>query len=392
MKRYLILVACMVMLVCLGTGQAWSAFAGPLKKEFGLSAFESQFIFNTITLLFCTTFVVGGRLHDRFGPRPLAVAGAALVGGAWFLASWLGASYFWLWLSLGILGGTGAALGYVSPIATAVKWFPNRRGLISGFAAAGFAAGPIVTSLLVEMLVARGWRILDIFRFIGATYAPVILVTGLCLSTPPQAEGEPGVAEANAFRRRALLRDPRFWALFAGMLCGTLPYLVVMGSVKEMAVAFSLGKAALYCIGVMAAGNAAGRIFWGFTTDRIGTRRSMLSALTLLAGLVLALMLFGWMHPAVFLVAGFGIGFCYGSNFAIYPSAVSHLYGTHVLGTVYPLIMVAQGASSFFPSLNGLLVDVSGSYLPGLGIAFLAALAGIIVCAGLSRGLHHKRT
>lgn len=380
MKRYLILVACIVMMVCLGTGQAWSAFAGPLKKEFGLSAFESQLVFNTMTVIFCAMMVFGGKLHDRFGPRPLAVASTLMVGAAWFLAWWLGARYFWLWLSLGVLFGTGAAVGYVCPIATAVKWFPDRRGLISGLIAAGYAGGPILISAITEVLLQRGWHILDIFRFIGTVYTPIILFTGLCLSVPPGKPGEPGVAEAAAFRRRHLRHDRRFWALFLGMLCGTLPFLVVMGSAKEMARAFGIGEAALFCIGVMAAGNAIGRVFWGVTTDRLGSRHSMFLALSLLSALVLVLAFFGRLHPAVFLAAAAGIGFCYGSNFAIYPSAVSHLYGTHVLGTVYPLIMFAQGISSFATSLNGKLVDVTGSYLPGLMVSLGVAAAGIVAC------------
>jgi MFS family permease len=147
-----------------------------------------------------------------------------------------------------------------------------------------------------------------------------------------------------------------------------------------MGAAFGIGAAAMFGVAVMAAGNATGRIAWGHSADRLGIRRSMLAALATLAGAVLVLLACGRLHPAVFLAAACVVGFCYGSNFAIYPTAVAHLYGTHVLGTVYPLIMAAQGISSFASSLNGFLVDQTKSYVPGLVISLVVALGGLAVC------------
>ena len=384
MKRYLILAACILMLACLGTGQAWSVFEGPLQREYGWSSLQTQTVFCTVTFFFCLVLVFAGRLHDRVGPRPLALVSSVIVGSAWLLAMHKGASYGWLWLAMGVLGGTGAAIGYVCPLATAVKWFPNRRGLISGLAAAGFASGPILLSIVAEMLYALGWRTLDIFHLVGFLYTPTLFILALCLSVPPGKPGELGADEAAAFRRRSLLRDRRFWTLCVGMLCGTLPYLTVMGTVKKMGAAFGIGAAAMFGVAVIAAGNAAGRIAWGHSADRLGPDKSGLAALATLAGAVLVLLAFGRLHPAVFLAAACVVGFCYGSNFAIYPAAVAHLYGTHVLGTVYPLIMAAQGISSFAPTLNGFLVDRTKSYVPGLVISLVVTLGGLVVCARLT--------
>ncbi len=387
MKRYLILIACVMMLVCLGTGQAWSVFAMRFHEEYGFTSFQMQLVFNTLTFFFCLTLVFAGRIHDRVGPRPLALASSVCVGCGWLLATYLGYHYGWLWLAVGVLLGSGSAIGYVCPLAVAVKWFPERRGLISGIAAAGYACGPLVLSLIAEALFQRGWRVLEVFRVVGFVYTPVILALALCLVNPPARPGEAGADEAEAFDRRRLLRDRRFWALAVGMLAGTLPFLTIMGTVKSMALAFGVGAAAAIGVGVMAAGNAVGRIAWGHATDRFGIRRSLVGALALLTTLVLALVVAGQRHPAVFLVAACGVGFCYGSNFAIYPAAVARLYGPHVLGTVYPLVMAAQGISSFAPSLNGHLVDVTKSYVPGLLIALAVAAAGLVACWVLGRGI-----
>jgi OFA family oxalate/formate antiporter-like MFS transporter len=189
----------------------------------------------------------------------------------------------------------------------------------------------------------------------------------------------------DAFRRRSLLVDRRFWTLFVGMFCGTLPFLTVMGSVKQIGEAFNIGAAAVAAVSAMAVGNACGRVFWGQFIDRLGARRSMLSAQSVMLAAMLCLILLGWRHPVLFLAAACVVGFCYGSNFAIYPAATAKLYGTHVLGSVYPLIMAAQGISSFAPSVNGMLYDRTGSYFPGLTLAALIAALGLIASTILSR-------
>jgi len=384
-KRFSILAACMLMLLFLGTNQAWSVFVGPLQASHGFSDFQMQLIFSTGTVAFCTVIIVAGRLHDRFGPRPLAIASAALIGLAWALAWAFGESYFWLWLAVGVLASSGSAVGYVCPLATAMKWFPRQPGLVSGLAAAGFAGGPILLSTVAETLMRGGWQPVEVFGLVAVTYAPAVLLTGLALVRPAGAQGH---AEVAGFRRRELIGDRRFWSLWAGMFTGTFPFLMVMGNAKPLAVERGLsGAAAAVAISVLAAGNACGRIFWGLVLDRMGPRRAMLAAQAVMIGSVAALLAQSQLGTVVFFVSLFGIGFCYGSNFAIYPATVSRLYGPHVLGSVYPFIIASQAFSSFGASANGLLRDATGSSTPGLLLALMAAVLGGALCVVLSRSL-----
>ena len=376
------------MLLFLGTNQAWSVFVTPLRALYGFSAFQMQLIFNTGTFAFCITIIAAGRLHDRFGPRPLAAASAALIGLAWTLAWAFGERYIYLWLSIGLLASAGSAVGYICPIATAIKWFPKRRGLVAGLAAAGFGGGPILLSSIAEALMHQGWTPRRVFAALAMTYAPAILLTGMMLALPA---GRPGHAKVARFRRRTLLRDQRFWALFAGMFTGTLPFLVVMGNAKPLALDFGLEALAAVAISVLAIGNASGRIFWGLAIDRIGPRRSMLAAQALVIASMAILILLGRVAPALFFISLFGVGFCYGSNFAIYPATVTRLYGVQFLGSVYPFIMAAQAISSFGSTANGLLKDAVGSSYPGLLLALTLATAGSIVCWILSRSISERR-
>ena len=386
MKRTLVLAASLVMMAGLGTGQAFSVFDGPLREAFHLTSFRTQLIFSTNTLVFCIVIIVGGRLHDRFGPRPLALASVLLTGAGYFLAWQSGGHYLVLLLSLGVILGAGSSIGYVCPIATAVKWFPRNRGLIAGLAAAGYAGGPILLSAIAEVLFHRQWSVLEIYGFVAAVYTPILLVTALLLRAPGPVNPE----HVSAFRRRTVLRDRRFWMLWVGMLCGTMPYLILNGKVKPMGEAFGLGPAAAACaIGVACAGNMLGRLFWGYVVDRVGHRKAMFGTQMLLPVVVLALVGSSAV-PALFLVAAAGVGFCYGSNFAIYPATVANFYGPHVLGSVYPLIMFAQGISSSGPPLAGFLYDCTQSYLPGLAIAGVVAVVGLVICTWLGRGSPHK--
>jgi OFA family oxalate/formate antiporter-like MFS transporter len=342
-----------------------------------------QLVFTTSSFTFCFVIILGGRLYDRWGPRPLAVISALMMAAGWFLASRSGSNWFLLWLGAGLLGGGGSAMGYVCPVATAITWFPKRAGLIAGLAAAGFGLGPMLLSNTVEYLLRHQWPVLGCFGFVASVWPPVVLVTGLLLSLPA---GHPVQRSEGAFQRRSLLGDRRFWALFAGMFFGTLPYLVVMGAVKPLGAAFAIGPAAAaMAISTVALGNAVGRITWGQAVDRLGPRTAMIAAPSLMFAGVLTLILAGRLHAGLFLGSVSLIGFCYGSNFAIYPSTVVRLYGVGVFGSVYPFIMAAQGFSSLAPTFNGMLHDRTGSYIPGLVMAALLGAVGILTVTLLMR-------
>ncbi len=390
MKRYAILVACVLMLLLLGTNQAWSVFVTPLRAQYGYSAFQMQLIFNTVVLSFCVTIIFAGRLHDRFGPRPLAAASALLVGVAWTLAWLFSGIYLVLWFSIGILAGTGCAVGYVCPIATGLKWFPNHQGLMSGLTAAGFAGGPVLLSFIAETLMRRGATPAGVFGVVALTYAPVILLAGMMLSVPP---GKPRHEEVVGFRRRTLFRDRRFRALFVGMLTGTVPFLLVIGNAKPLALDCGLPEAlAAVTITVLAVGNALGRGFWGIVVDRVEPRYAMFGAQALALLAVAALIVWGRGTTAVFFASTFIIGFCYGANYAIYPAMVSRLYGVHLFGSVYPFVMASQVISSLAPTVNGLLKDTTGSNLPGLFFALAVALVGSVSCLLLTRPVAENQT
>jgi OFA family oxalate/formate antiporter-like MFS transporter len=164
------------------------------------------------------------------------------------------------------------------------------------------------------------------------------------------------------------------------MFCGTLPGLAISGNLKPIGLSLGLTvPIATQAISCFALGSGTGRIAWGLVGDQFGGRRMALLALALIALSPLLLWFAGHVDPAgyAFLGAALFAGFCYGSSFALYPAQVADLYGAQVVGTVYALVMLAHGlAAEVGPGIGGLLFDLTGSFLPALGLAAVLAAAG----------------
>jgi len=381
-RRVLVLIAAVLVQSCMGGIYAWSAFVPHLREAHGFSAASMQLVFGTCFLVFTVSLLVTGRLLDRSGPRPLMVASAVLLAGGYLIAAAAGGSWFLLWLGIGVVGGLGIGCGYLCPIATAIRWFPAHKGLVAGLAVAGYGGGAILLANLAEHLLARDWSVSRIFVLVGATYGPVLLLAGMLLFTPPDA----GEEQTVTFRRRDLLHDARFWKLFAAMFCGTLPGLMISGSLKPLGLWFGLGAGAAAAISTFAVGSALGRVAWGWVHDRLGGRRATLCALGAIAGSVAVLAGAGATVPT-FVTAALLAGFCYGSSFALYPAQVAEVYGARVVGTVYAVVMLAHGlAAEVGPGTAGWLFDVTGSWFPGLALSFVVALAGLVFFARRSAG------
>lgn len=173
-NRWVIAIAGVIMQIALGAVYAWSVFRIPLTKTFGWTISQVTFAFTLAILTLGFASFLGGLWMRRSGPRTVAIAAGILYGGGVFLASFSAGHLYWLYFSYGIIGGIGIGLGYIVPVATLVKWFPDRRGMITGIAVAGFGAGalitaPIASRLIVSVGVLKTFAILGIAYFIAVT-------------------------------------------------------------------------------------------------------------------------------------------------------------------------------------------------------------------------------
>jgi OFA family oxalate/formate antiporter-like MFS transporter len=382
MKKYCVLVAAIVLHMCLGGVYAWSAFVPALRHDFGYPSAQTQMVFGLTIGILCLASIFTGRIQDFCGPRLVACLSSILLGSGYVVAGLWGDRFVFLLLGISVLCGLGVAFGYIAALATVAKWFPNRRGLVTGLVVAGYGCAAIVMSAIAEALFARGWSALKIFKLIGFIYGPVAFAAALTLSVPP---GSCPADMVENFKRRLLFRDRRFWFLAAGMFCGTYPGLALIGALKPIGLWHKYDLiTAVASISALAVGNGAGRITWGFIHDRMQNRRSVI---ILMATVVLSVAFFatGGLNPAFFMVSSFMLGFCYGGALSVFPSEVSAIYGVHVMGSVYPIVLTGHGVAAIIAGpLTGLGEDVSGGYWPGIILAMVVAVAGLIACVALA--------
>src|SRR5438445_12206721 len=177
-NRWVIAAAGVVMQIALGAVYAWSVFRIPLTKAFGWTISQVTFTFTLAILMLGFAAFVGGLWMRKSGPRRVAIAAGIFYGGGVFLASLSAGHLYWLYFSYGFLGGIGLGLGYIVPVATLVKWFPDRRGMITGIAVAGFGAGALITAPIAERLISSV-GVSETFAILGVAY--LVAVTGAAL-------------------------------------------------------------------------------------------------------------------------------------------------------------------------------------------------------------------
>ncbi|GKY87580.1 L-lactate MFS transporter [Sinisalibacter aestuarii] len=399
-NRWFVVLGAVLMQLSLGAIYAWSVFTPPL-IEAGWSKMQTQVVFAVGLASFALVMVVAGRLLNSFGPRALAISGGLVLGLGYVLAGLLGATNFWVVvIGVGLIGGAGIGLGYVVPIAVGMRWFPDRKGMITGLAVAGFGFGA-----MGWVKMAGAWGHLLDSRGIGATFvlyglafALLILIGSIWMRMPPKGWRPEGFAASAAtakggenYSLTEMLRTPQFYLVFLIFAVSAGAGLMSIGLMKlypiEALTARGLSPVEASAIAGTAMAvffslaNGLGRILWGLASDRLGRRRSVL---IMTASQALFLFAFTAMAGTPWLLyAGAAlIGFNFGGNFALFPALTADLFGNDRVGQNYPYVFLSYGAGGIvFPILGGKLGDLgnfplafsitAGACLVGAGAALL---------------------
>jgi len=380
-NRWLMALAGVCLQMALGAAYAWSVFRIPLAKEFGwtISQITTTFLISWF-FLGCAA-VVGGLWMKRSHPRIVAMTAGFLWGGGVFLASFSGHRLWWLYLTYGVLGGIGLGMGYVVPIAVLVKWFPDRRGLITGIAVAGFGAGSLFSAPAASWLMLHV-GLMPTFAYLGVAYAIIAISAGSFMKNPPEgwtpAGWTPSATHLSQrckvdFTLAQALGTWQWWAI-SGLMC--LNTMAGLSIVSQASPIFQeLGKAsaatAAGLVGIISIGNGAGRIFWSWISD-LTSRKTAYFAMYLVE-----VILFWSYHtiqslPILF-VATFILVMCYGGAYGITPAFAADYFGPRDVGSIFGLMMLPWAFASFFgPYLFSYLRQINGNYNQAL--TFLASM------------------
>lgn len=381
MNRWFVVVGAVLMQLALGAIYAWSVFT-PSLIEAGWNKFQTQVVFSIGLVSFALSMVWAGKKLAKWSPMKLSFLSALVLGTGYAFAGFIGGTNFAaLCIFIGLIGGAGIGLGYVVPIAVGMRWFPDKKGFITGLAVAGFGFGAMAW---VKLAGAWGNLISTIglsstFSLYGLLFCLMIAAGGFWMRFPPEGWAPEGFhpktnpeaandAEEENFSTTEMLRTPQFYLIFATFTFSAAAGLMSIGLMKlypmealqasghSMAEASAIAGTAMAVFFSLA--NGLGRIIWGTMSDRLGRKRSILLMTAIQGATLLA---FTSMAGNTFLlyIGATIIGFNFGGNFALFPTITADTFGTKSVGQNYPYIFLAYGAGGIGgPMLGGMLGDM----------------------------------
>ncbi len=363
-------------MLCIGSVYAWSIISAELIEHHGFSALQSQVVFGTLIAVFPITMIFVGRLAPRCNYRQLGYICGTLFLAGYSLAGASGGHFLVLLLGIGILAGIATGFGYWVALTSPVQWFPHRKGLVTGIAAAGFGLGAVFLSELAELILNRGYEVLQLLQFVGLGFGLVILACSTQLRQNRDLPAEPGPpAPVMGF-----LRAPIFGKLCLGIFLGTFAGLLIIGSLGLIGAQHQVGSHSLvHGVALFAVANFLGRLAWGLLSDRLGANLSIFLALLFQALAIVGLNLFT-LSDRLYLLLAFLIGFGFGGNFVLFARETAQVFGVANLGRIYPYVFLGYAVAGIAgPLSGGLLSDLTGSYSAAILLASLMSLAGSLL-------------
>ena len=375
--RSVIVLFCTVLQLCLGTVYAWSFFQTMLVRDAGWTFSESAAAFSITIFCLGVSAAIAGQALPRVGPRVLALTGSVLFSGGYVIASVaLSQDALWLfYLGYGVIGGAGIGMGYVTPVATAAKWYPDRKGLATGIVVMGFGVGALLLSkglapLLV--LLAEG-DLPQVFLSLGIVFACILIPSSLLLRDPPEsAAPAPGGGSAppppdKVEPAAPYMRTSQFaimWVVFFFNIAAGISVISFQSELLQEVWGLadpSLGPAVLAeygatLIAVSSVCNGVGRLFWGSLSDRLG--QVSVFRILLASQMVVFGVLMTESNPWIFSALVCYVLLCFGGGFATMPSFVVDVFGARNMSKIYGTILTAWAAAGIIgPMYVGYLKD-----------------------------------
>jgi len=395
-KRWYIAIAAIVMQLCLGTVYAWSVFKKPLIATHGWSEPSVQATMMIIMAVIGISAAFGGTLVDKKGPRFVATIGGILFGIGTLLgglADQMG-NLWLLYIGYGVIGGLGNGFGYVTPIATLIRWFPDKRGLVTGLAVMGFGAGAFFMGKIAPAMV-NSIGVAQTFYIWGVIF--LVLVTGAAqiYKNPPAGWLPAGfkpaattVSAANSFTFDEAVKTPQWWMLWSMLFLNVSAGLGLLSQLSPMAqdligktqgitdpkVLAVAGGSILAYASIF---NGLGRLFWASMSDYIGRKNVFITMFITQALLYIYLpqvsAVFLFTVIACYLLA------CYGGGFATMPAFAADSFGPGYIGKVYGIMLTAWGCAGVFgplvfsmPAIKPIALYVAAGIL---ALGFLIAIS-----------------
>jgi MFS transporter, OFA family, oxalate/formate antiporter len=413
-NRWLVVVGALLIQLSLGAIYAWSVFTGKLTDpngDFRFTATETQWIFSVGLATFAVVMVLAGKLQAKIGPRPVSIIGGVLLGSGYILAGLIGTSFWPQLILIGLLGGAGIGMAYVCPIAVGMRWFPDKKGFITGIAVAGFGFGALLWVQLADkwggLLVSQG--VLGTFLIYGIIFLLSVVIGSLFMVYPPEGwkpagwtppdaiTCKPGSAPADDLLPGGMLQTPQFYLIWLSFIFSAMAGLMLIGINKlygcdalleskacETLALASAAASMAYAIS-FALANGIGRIAWGAMSDFLGWKRSVVLMTASQGVLIIAFYFFGGNLVMLYVFLAL-TGFNFGGNFALFPMATAGTFGAKNVGQNYGWMFTAYGVGGIVgPIMAGMFKDAGkGKGVQAWMLAFIISGALCLLAAALT--------
>ena len=391
-NRWLIAIAGIVMQIALGAVYAWSVFRIPLTQSYGWTVSQVTQVFELAIFVLGFAAFAGGLWMKRSGPRGIAVIAGICYGLGWVRAGQAGSNLLELTLSYGVLGGLGLGLGYIIPLATLIKWFPDKRGMITGLTVAGFGAGALITAPVAQRLIAS-FGVSETFTILGIAYFIMVSGSALFMKNPPDgyrpAGWNPPVklqqqSSLNDYTLGRALRTWQWYGLWSILFLNTVAGISIISQAAPLAqeTAHVSAVAAAGLVGIISIANGSGRFLWAWCSDFIGRKRVFQ---VMMLTQVVAFFLLSRVHSfGILVVLAFIVLLCYGGGFGTMPAFAADFFGPRNVGSIYGLMLTAWGFAGLFgPTLIAHVRQTTGYYTLALeliaGIMLVSAILPFVI-------------
>ncbi len=393
-NRWIPVIASISIQLCLGTAYIWSIFQSYLiigkstpNALFNWPATHGTLAYALLIGVLAIGSTVGGRLATRYSMRTIIAAAGLVLGSGFFLAQFTTESTPWvLWLTYGVLGGFGMGMAYTTTIACCQKWFPDKRGLVTGIIVSALGFGGLIFTPVAEALI-RANGVLTAFALFGILFVVVCFLGSFFIKNPPEGFRPDGWTPpapkdgiiAQSFTAKEALKTPQFYILGIAFMCATAAGSMMIPMAKILGLQPDSGlskQAAVAGVMIITGFNSFGRLFWGWASDRLGRRRTILILLVIAAASIVGVSFAKSYLMLAFIAA---IGFSYGGFLGVFPALTADYWGAKHVATIYGMLLIGFGIGAVASSYTVAWFSAAKAYGTAFTIAAVAAVIGFVI-------------
>ncbi|HES2428066.1 TPA: OFA family MFS transporter [Streptococcus pyogenes] len=394
-KRYIIATAGILLHLMLGSTYAWSVYRNPILQETGWDQAPVAFAFSLAIFCLGLSAAFMGNLVEQYGPRLTGTVSAILYASGNMLTGLaIDRKEIWLlYIGYGVIGGLGLGAGYITPISTIIKWFPDKRGMATGFAIMGFGFASLLTSPIAQRLIETEGLVAT-FYLLGLIYLIVMLFASQLIIKPTAAEIailDKKRLQNNSYliegmTAKEALKTKSFYCLwvilFINITCG-LGLISVVAPMAQDLTGMSPEMSAIV-VGAMGIFNGFGRLVWASLSDYIGRRVTVI--LLFLVSIIMTISLIFAHSSLIFMISIATLMTCYGAGFSLIPPYLSDLFGAKELATLHGYILTAWAIAALTgPMLLSITVEWTHNYLLTLCVFIVLYILGLMVALRLKK-------